>query len=104
VRLPEEDWFYQEEPNNVYWFGVVAVYDDDPNVTHYDWGWTNHRHVYNDDAVEGYYDPPGGWFWDELYDQNGVSEDMSFCSQRSASLPENPSAVAWSLRRCITDG
>jgi hypothetical protein len=78
VDLPEEAWFYQEEPNSVYWFSVVAVYDvcvPDPN-----WGWTNHEHVYNDDAVAGYYDASGGgWTWEELYDQTDVnSVDMSF--------------------------
>lgn len=79
VRLPEEDWFCQEEPNNVYWFSVVAVYDED--TANYAWGWTNHEHVYNDDAVAGYLEPGGPepmWFWEELYDQNNVSEDMSF--------------------------
>jgi hypothetical protein len=34
--------------------------------------------VFNDDAVTGVFDPPGGWFWNELYDQTGNSEDMSF--------------------------
>ncbi|MHC4338563.1 MAG: DUF7901 domain-containing protein, partial [Planctomycetota bacterium] len=77
VRLPEEAWFDQNEPNDVYWFSVVAVYDE--NEPDYEWGWTNHKHVYNDDAVEGYFDPPSGWFWYELYDQTGLnSVDMSF--------------------------
>jgi hypothetical protein len=34
--------------------------------------------VFNDDAVAGTFDPPGGWFWNELHDQTGESEDMSF--------------------------
>ncbi len=80
VRIPQGDWFYQDEPNNVFWFGVVAVYENDPN---YEWGWTNHKHVYNDDAVEGYPDWFGPeedsmWYWAPLYDQTGMSEDMSF--------------------------
>jgi hypothetical protein len=77
VKLPRDKWFFQNEPNGVYWFSVVAVYGESwPN---YDWGWTNHKHVYNDDAVAGYIDPAGGtWGWEELYDQTQESEDMSF--------------------------
>ena len=77
VRLPIEEWFWQDDVNNnVYWLSVVAVYD--MSVRNYDWGWTNHKHMFNDDAVEGYFDPPTGWSWSELYDQTGVTEDMSF--------------------------
>ncbi len=32
----------------------------------------------NDDAVAGYVSETGGWIWEELYDQTGRSEDMSF--------------------------
>jgi len=79
VRLPEEEWFWQEDVNTIYWFSVVAVYDQ--NQPNYDWGWTNHEHEFNDDAVTGYLDPGGTapeWYWSELYDETGASEDMSF--------------------------
>ncbi|NIP24717.1 MAG: hypothetical protein GWN67_29290 [Phycisphaerae bacterium] len=76
VKLPEENWFMQEDVNNIYWLSVVAVYEGHEPA--YQWGWTNHPHAFNDDAVTGTYDPPGGWFWTELYDQTGNSEDMSF--------------------------
>jgi hypothetical protein len=79
VRLPEDDWFEQEDVNDVYWLSVVAVYDR--NMPNYDWGWTNHFHVFNDDAVAGYFDPIAPepeWTWQELYDQTGNTEDMSF--------------------------
>ncbi|MHC4642535.1 MAG: DUF7901 domain-containing protein [Planctomycetota bacterium] len=78
VRLPEDNWFIQEDVNNIYWFSVVAVYDDPATTNHYPWGWTNHAHAFNDDAVSGRFDLPGGWFWTELFDQTGESEDMSF--------------------------
>jgi len=78
VKLPRENWFFQEDVNNIYWFSVVAVYEDPATVEHYPWGWTNHPHAFNDDAVSGRFDPPGGWFWTELFDQTGESEDMSF--------------------------
>ena len=77
VRLPQDAWFMQEDVNTVYWFSVVAVYKDPlPNVY---WGWTNHPHVFNDDAVAGHFDPAVGvWNWEELFDQMGDSQDMSF--------------------------
>ena len=76
VKLSQTSWFLQEDVNNIYWFSVVAVYDqNDPT---YPWGWTNHKHVFNDDAVAGHQDASGGWIWEELYDQTGESEDMSF--------------------------
>jgi hypothetical protein len=78
VRLPEDKWFHQPDYNEVFWLSVQAVYDVN-NVPNYDWGWTNHQHVFNDDAVSGYYDDVNEvWVWTELYDQTGKSEDMSF--------------------------
>jgi hypothetical protein len=68
-------WFHQEEQNGIFWLSVQAVYDTQDPI--YKWGWTNHAHVYNDDAVQGYWDS-GLLKWKELYDQTGVSEDMSF--------------------------
>ncbi|MHC4499356.1 MAG: DUF7901 domain-containing protein, partial [Planctomycetota bacterium] len=78
VRIPEPEQFCQEEPNTVYWFSVVAVYLSSSEVM-FPWGWTNHEHFYNDDAVEGWFDSVIGiWIWTELFDQTGESEDMSF--------------------------
>ena len=78
VRLPKEDWFLQEDVNNIYWLSVVAVYESGTDPL-YDWGWTNHKHVFNDDAVAGYLDAAvGEWSWNELFDQTKNSEDMSF--------------------------
>jgi hypothetical protein len=78
VRIPKEKWFMQEDVNNIYWFSVVAVYEEGTDPL-YDWGWTNHKHVFNDDAVAGFYDVGvGQWIWEELYDQIGNSQDMSF--------------------------
>ena len=77
VRLPEEEWFHQPDYNEVFWLSVQAIYDI--NMPNYDWGWTNHKHVFNDDAVRYYFNPDIlQWVWDELYDQTGASEDMSF--------------------------
>jgi subtilisin-like proprotein convertase family protein len=76
VRLPPQARFVQEQPGTVYWLGIVAVYAE--TIPTIPWGWTNHKHTYNDNAVSGVFDPPGGWFWDELFDQTDQSEDMSF--------------------------
>ncbi|HUT30560.1 MAG TPA: GEVED domain-containing protein [Sedimentisphaerales bacterium] len=80
VKLPRENWFFQRDVNAVYWLSVLAVWD--VNRPNYDWGWTNHKHVYNDDAVSGYMelDPSGmvNWIWNEVFDQTGASADMSF--------------------------
>jgi hypothetical protein len=76
VRVDHNELFLQDTNVGVYWLGVVAVYDQ--NIPNYPWGWTNHEHVYNDDAVAGVLDPPDAWSWQELYDQTGASEDMSF--------------------------
>ncbi|NIR62686.1 MAG: hypothetical protein GWO10_02545 [candidate division Zixibacteria bacterium] len=77
VRLPKQAWFLQEDVNNIYWFSVAAVYKITTEPL-YEWGWTNHQHFFNDDAVAGILDPAVGWFWEELYDQTENSQDMSF--------------------------
>ncbi|MGA2092607.1 MAG: C25 family cysteine peptidase [Sedimentisphaerales bacterium] len=76
VRLPQENWFRQPDYNQVFWFSVVAVFG---GVQDYDWGWTNHKHKFNDDAVSGDFNEiTGHWSWTELFDQTQTSEDMSF--------------------------
>ncbi|MHC4501193.1 MAG: DUF7901 domain-containing protein, partial [Planctomycetota bacterium] len=88
VRLPDDDWFLQEEVDGIYWFSVVAVYDQ--NIPNYDWGWTNHEQYHNDNAVTGRLEPPpaGGWKWYELYDQTGEGADMSFILFTEPQQPE----------------
>jgi hypothetical protein len=79
VRLPKDAWFRQRHVKDIYWLSVTAVYKYGTDPL-YDWGWTNHRYVASDDAVAGYVTPsdPPLWKWEELFDQTGVSEDMSF--------------------------
>ena len=78
VRLPEENWFQQPDYEGIFWLSVQAVYD--VNRPEYPWGWTNHEHAFNDDAVAGYLidGSTGEIEWAELYDQTGATEDMSF--------------------------
>lgn len=78
VRLPEKDWFKQKNINDIFWLSVVAVYDTNGPNPNYNWGWTNHKHTFNDDAVSGTITGPNEWSWQELHDQTGASEDMSF--------------------------
>ncbi|GAF78847.1 unnamed protein product, partial [marine sediment metagenome] len=78
VRLPEDEWFWQEEDEAVYWLMIVAVYEY--HFPEYEWGWTIHEHVYNDDAVQGYptFNNGEDWGWYEVFDETGASADMSF--------------------------
>jgi len=78
VRLPEIDWFNQPDYNEVFWLSIQAEYIDTPEP-YYSWGWTNHPHVFNDDAVQYYWDDSEQEYkWEELHDQTGASADMSF--------------------------
>jgi len=81
VTLPVDQWFHQKEGVNVYWFSVVAVYNG-RTAPPYPWGWTNHKHYYNDDAVASSdvtnVTGSGAVHWGPLVDQTGASEDMSF--------------------------
>ena len=98
VNLPPQEYFCQD-PNeeNIYWLSIVAVYPQGLQLP-YDWGWTNHEHVFEDDAVTG--DPLGGpwpvddpwnwlFYWTELFDANGVSADQSFV------LETDPTKACW---------
>ena len=77
VRVPEGERFAQEVIGRIYWFSVVAVYTNPQAVTH-PWGWTNHKHEFQDDAVAGHVDAGGVWNWQPLKDHTGKTEDMSF--------------------------
>jgi len=78
VRLPEDEWFWQEEDEAVYWLMIVAAYVE--HYPEYQWGWTLHEHVYNDDAVFGWPIIEDGeqWQWYEVFDRTEASADMSF--------------------------
>ncbi|MHC4528722.1 MAG: DUF7901 domain-containing protein, partial [Planctomycetota bacterium] len=95
VKFPCEDWFFQDTNDGIYWFSAVAVYDK--NVPDFDWGWTNHDHVFNDDAVAGYLDPNGALVWEELFDQTGKSEDMSFVLFTD---PDPELGTCWDICQC----
>jgi hypothetical protein len=75
--IPDPNWFWQSEEEAVYWLMIVAVYEG--QYPEYEWGWTNHYHTYNDDAVIG--EPIGGprdFGWTPLKDQTGETADLSF--------------------------
>jgi len=80
VKIPQTRAFDQNDVEGIYWFSVVAVYKQPPADIVHPWGWTNHMHTFQDDAVAGYLsaeDPPV-WVWEPLQDQTGQTEDMSF--------------------------
>jgi hypothetical protein len=95
VRLPEEEWFCQEKAEGVYWLSIVAVYSQSPVQP---WGWTNHKYAANDNAVAGYLDtglPIPEWQWEELFDQTGESEDMSFMLFTECMACSHPDFGEW---------
>jgi hypothetical protein len=71
---------YDKNPHgqSALWLSVAAIYDI-PNKPSHSWGWTNHRHTFNDEAVTGLWNEPNSrWIWKELDDQNIINDDMSF--------------------------
>jgi hypothetical protein len=96
VQLPTESRFTETQAGSVYWFSVVAVYIY-PKVANYAWGWTNHEHVFGDDAVSNtpvHIVPVDVSVaavndigtWQPLEDQTGASEDMSFMLFQQAQI------------------
>jgi len=76
LSLPENNWFYQQDVNGIYWLGIVAVFSqEDPE---YEWGWTNHPYNFKDYAVKGCPNDVRGWDWQVLEDQTQSGEDLSF--------------------------
>jgi hypothetical protein len=80
IRLPEEDWFCQPDVNSIYWLSIMAVWKWNGEYPPYFWGWTNHKHVFGDDGVQGWpEEDPGEWHWEELIDWwTEESVDLSF--------------------------
>ncbi len=48
-EIPEEEWFFQEGDETIYWLSISAVYEDIPEE--HVWGWKTRPHYFNDDAV-----------------------------------------------------
>jgi len=77
VRLPEDDWFQQDTLNQIYWFSVVAIYEEPADNVPYRWGWTNHDHMYKSNATAKSNNTMSAT-WEQLYDQVEEPADMSF--------------------------
>jgi hypothetical protein len=60
------------------YFDDIALNDVCLRMPEHPWGWTNHQHAFNDNAVAGHIDDSRAWVWDELLDQTGAGADMSF--------------------------
>jgi len=78
VRLPEDAWFQKEAPESIYWFSVVAVFREPVGEIPYEWGWTNHRHMFGSNALvlESSVDMMPQWH--PLLDSLAGPVDMSF--------------------------
>lgn len=72
VRLPEDAWFIQDSPEQLYWFSIVAVFKGPSGEIPCEWGWTNHSHTFGSPAI--YLNPDE----DLLPDPNEGPVDMSF--------------------------
>jgi hypothetical protein len=78
VRLPEDAWFQQEDPNQIYWFSIMAVYKGAAMDTiMYPWAWTNHRYAFGSTAL-GLVFTDQGTQLNHLYDQADERIDMCF--------------------------
>ena len=77
VYLPEDKWFTQTGPDNVYWLSIEAIYPDNtpPPSPAYGWGWKTRPHAWNDDAVYSTNQTPSGWH--DIYGYN-QSWDLAF--------------------------
>jgi len=94
VRLPEDNWFRPENPGDIHWLSITAIYTDPlPTIVH-PWGWTNHRGGMVGAAVVGRVNPPGGWRWEELFDQTQRPQDMSFTLFTVPEVPPPPGPLS----------
>jgi hypothetical protein len=105
VRLPTDKWFTEVRSNEVYWFSVVAVYTY-PAAATYPWGWSNHKHTFNSDAVAGseITDTAGKkvWTWQPIQDRTGAGADMSFVLLQQAQILGEPPIMPVALENSQT--
>ncbi|MBN2180636.1 MAG: hypothetical protein JW715_01885 [Sedimentisphaerales bacterium] len=78
VRLPEDAWFRQETPESIYWFSVVAVFEESSGEIPYDWGWTNHSHTFGSAAMSLDAESQTTSQWQPALDNDARPVDMSF--------------------------
>jgi hypothetical protein len=78
VRLPEDAWFRPELPESIYWFGVAAVFSGPVDEVPYQWGWTNHPHIFGSAALAMDSRSAAPLQWQECFDMSGEQVDMSF--------------------------
>jgi hypothetical protein len=78
VRLPEDAWFRPELSESIYWLSITAVFYKPVNEIPYQWGWTNHPHIFGSTALTtgNFSIEPSQWR--ECLDMNGEPVDMSF--------------------------
>jgi hypothetical protein len=82
LQLPEDAWFWQEEPETIYWISISAIYSDEPPIENV-WGWKTRRHYFNGDAVR-IFDPTAPVVGSEfklgepIHDAAGNTWDMAF--------------------------
>jgi hypothetical protein len=95
VRLPAEAWFWQETPESVFWFSVMAVFKDTTAQIPYYWGWTSHEHIFGSAAMVMDYDVTGPPWWQETPDQALWPVDMSFTLFTAAQAVQSGQVAHW---------
>jgi hypothetical protein len=78
VKLPEEAWFRQEGPENIYWFSAIAVYRETAGEIPYSWGWVSHRQLFGSSGMAHEPDEDLPPHWQTLLDSAERPVDMSF--------------------------
>ena len=78
VNLPNQDWFIQEDVNNIYWISIAAVYKETVEVIPYSWGWLENSYANSNPALRLDYVILPETQWELLTDLEGHTFDMSF--------------------------
>jgi hypothetical protein len=78
VSLPEDAWFRQNTPENIYWFSVTAVYKESAGDIPYGWGWTNHSQTFGGPGMSLDSETVAISQWQPLLDSTEQPVDMSF--------------------------
>ncbi len=78
VRLPDNASFRPQLPESVYWFGVMAVFEEPVGDIPYQWGWTNHPHMFGTPASTIDNSSASPSQWRECLNMDGGPVDMSF--------------------------
>ncbi len=101
-QIPQEQWFWQEGPDTIYWLSIAAIYEP-PIVVANPWGWKTREKYFNDDAIRilAPTDPnlaAGNDTYIDGYpiEHEGVSWDMAFeLTTQECMAATHPDYAVW---------